>query len=194
MASSAPNYAVFFPKAVDAIVKNWTALQLIVYNWAAGKETAEKAEWVPTAIVQWFGENKDLDYYEVTNFLEDIVVTEFNVQVDDGSYREIAKLLIKYDRLCKREMSESRLITELQKLPRCDLTQCMITDAGEVEKASLEVKSVAQISTAMGGLLSMLNEDDEKEKKEKKVEEDPDGWCTVPQKKGRKKPKGEDQG
>ena len=50
-----------FRFAVDAILKNWDALQMVVGHGAAGPESAKIAAWMVDATVQWFGENKDLE-------------------------------------------------------------------------------------------------------------------------------------
>ena len=63
-----------FRFAVDAILKNWDALQMVVSHGAAGPESAKIAAWMVDATVQWFGENKDLEPDEVADFLLDIIL------------------------------------------------------------------------------------------------------------------------
>ena len=60
-----------FHTAVAAVFKNWTALQLAVSQGAAGPQSAAIATWMVEATVQWFAENKDLECYEVEDFLSE---------------------------------------------------------------------------------------------------------------------------
>lgn len=50
------------------ILKNWSALQMVVSNSAADPESAKIATWMVDATVQWFGENKDLQPNKVEDF------------------------------------------------------------------------------------------------------------------------------
>merc|ERR1719357_1707343 len=87
---------ISFYTAVDSIYQNWTALQLIVSNGAAGPKSKDIAKWMVSATVQWFSENKDLECDEVEDFLTDIITQEFNVQFDDGSAAEVSKLVCEF--------------------------------------------------------------------------------------------------
>ena len=67
----------YFHTACDAILKNWTALQLAVSQGAGGPQSKEIAQWMVDAVVQWFNENDNLQGYEVTEFLEQIIIQEY---------------------------------------------------------------------------------------------------------------------
>ena len=54
-----------FHIAVEAIFKNWTALQMAVKQGSAGPQSQAIASWLVEATVQWFSENKNL---EVTGY------------------------------------------------------------------------------------------------------------------------------
>ena len=62
-----------FYSAVNSIFQNWTALQLMVSQGAAGTNSADIAKWMVSATVQWFSENKDLEFVEVEDFLITII-------------------------------------------------------------------------------------------------------------------------
>lgn len=62
-----------FYSAVNTIFQNWTALQLMVSQGAAGSNSADIAKWMISATVQWFSENKDLECDEVEDFLITII-------------------------------------------------------------------------------------------------------------------------
>merc|ERR1711953_1199819 len=54
----------YFKVAIDALFKNWTALQMLARDGAGGPQSRDKAEWMTGATENWFYENKDLDVYE----------------------------------------------------------------------------------------------------------------------------------
>lgn len=45
---------MYFNRAVEAILKNWTALQLLVSHQAAGGQSEELGNWIANATVTWF--------------------------------------------------------------------------------------------------------------------------------------------
>ena len=113
-----------FRMAVEAILKNWSALQMVVTQGAAGPESANIAAWMVDATVQWFGENKDLQADEVEDFLLDIINQYFNVLVQDGSAEEIGQLICSFfSAAADKNTTDESFRTSLQKaLPKCDLS------------------------------------------------------------------------
>ncbi|XP_076091841.1 pre-rRNA-processing protein TSR2 homolog isoform X2 [Mytilus galloprovincialis] len=75
------------------------------------------------AIDQWFKENKNLDPYEVEEFLADILNAEFDTIADDGSLSEIASMICGVHRLCSNG-DEPAVRQRLQHLKKPSLTQC----------------------------------------------------------------------
>ena len=112
-----------FNVAIDAIFKNWTALQLAVYNVsivcilhynrvlliqdAGWPHSKEKAQWMVGVTENWFYENKDLEYYEVADFLEEVIQNEFHCFVEDGSLREVAREVCFYYKYCSTRDEET---------------------------------------------------------------------------------------
>ena len=127
-----------FKAAVEAILKNWTALQMAVAQNAAGAESKAIAAWMPEATVQWFSENKDLQADEVEDFLSDIINQYFNVLVQDGSTEETSKLICKFYALSKdKSVGEEKFKSTLQaSLPKCDLSVFKIASDDETEAIS----------------------------------------------------------
>merc|ERR1712204_6385 len=120
-----------FHSAVEAVFQNWTALQFAVSQAAAGPQSAAIAKWMVSATVQWFSENKDLEFDEVEDFLLDIVNQEFDVLIDDGSVTETSKLVCDFYRLCSGGDCEAELKSRLQALPKCDLSKCKVNEGAE---------------------------------------------------------------
>jgi len=116
-----------FNQSIDAIFKNWSALQLAVAHQSGGPQSREKAEWLVGATENWFNENGNLQDYEVADFLEEIILTEFNLQIDDGSLLEIGRKVCEYYEFCSKN-EDSAIRNKLLSLPRCDLAKCKIED------------------------------------------------------------------
>ena len=173
----------YFYTSCDAILKNWTALQLAVSNEAAGPQSKEIAQWMVDAVVQWFNENENLEGYEVADFLEQIIAQEFKLQIDDGSSDEIGTTICEFYQLCCSSKTSEEIISRIRFLPKCDLSLCQID--GERNKQSnpqnileeqmsgMEVdnSTVQESSTKLNGANNIINEPD------------PEGWMVV----GRKK-------
>ena len=154
---------ISFYTAVDAIYQNWTALQLIVSNGAAGPKSKDIAKWMVSATVQWFSENKDLEFYEVEDFLIDIVWQEFHVHIQDGSETEISKLICEFYNLSTARDGEAEFKRRLQALPKCDLSKC---------------RTVDQADDNIDDVADQLNKNLDLEKTEPE-QKDPDGWEVV---------------
>ena len=162
-----------FHSAVDAVFQNWTALQLAVTQGAAGPQSANIAKWMVSATVQWFSENKNLEYDEVEDFLADIINQEFNVLIDDGSVTETSKLVCDFYRLCSssKEDCKAEIERRLQVLPKCDLSKCKVDEGAEVLEDVDEEENIEQITAATNDM--NINEQPKPE------EQDPDGWVMV---------------
>ena len=161
-----------FRIAVDAILKNWTALQLAVQQGAAGPHSQAVAAWMVDATVQWFSENKNLDNYEVEEFFEEILNREFNLLVQDGSVKDTSRLICEYFALCNSNMTNESIQEKLRQLPKCDLSKCKV-DLEECDDGEHESEDLANE-------MFKMNVGETSEKAENKEQEvDPDGWTTV---------------
>ena len=132
------NFRQNFHVSVDAIFKNWTALQLAVSQGAGGTQSKEIADWMVDALVQWFNENENLEPYEVTEFLEQIINQEFNLIVDDGSTDQIGTTVCEFFQLCTSSKSNDEILNKIRSLPKCDLSKCTVEgQTNEDEKITL---------------------------------------------------------
>ena len=182
-----PNFDQNFRASVNAILKNWTALQLAVSQGAGGHQSKEIAEWMVDAIIQWFNENQNLEPYEVTEFLEEIVNQEFNLIVDDGSVDEVGTAICEFYQLCTSSKSNDEIVAKIHSLPKCDLSRCKVDAQNNEEEAmcqkqnelekqmnSMEVESELD-SHSTSAVQNMSDTS--------KQELDPDGWILVDRKK-----------
>jgi len=184
-----------FNVAIDAIFKNWSALQLAVYHDAGWPHSKEKAEWLVGVTENWFYENKDLEYYEVADFLEEIIQNEFHCFVEDGSLREVAREVCFYFKYCSTR-DEETVRRKLQSLPKCDLSRCtvenMVTDT-EGNSLSLDdddspsSSSQSQLPEIEKLSISEYDKQVELRKESKAPEVDEDGFETVKTKTKKKK-------
>ena len=173
--TSVPPNQYNFHIAVDAIFKNWTGLQLAVRQGAAGPHSSAKGSWLVDATVQWFSENRNLEVYEVEEFLEDILNQEFNLLVEDGSVNEVSKLVCEYFSHCNT-LTEEEVVKRLKQLPKCDLSTCKVEDDTNAEEE--DHNNDIDTSEMMEGLKI-----EEIEKETPPPLTDSDGWTVVPRKK-----------
>ncbi|XP_033746139.1 pre-rRNA-processing protein TSR2 homolog [Pecten maximus] len=122
MAASTEN--TLFQVAVQRVLDSWTVLQLAVSHGFGGADSREKAQWMVYAIDQWFKENKNIETYELENFLEDVMNHEFDTIIDDGSLPRISTLVCGlYFLSCEGRVEE--LQEKIQSLPRAQLHGCV---------------------------------------------------------------------
>ena len=173
-----------FHLAIDVVFQNWTALQFAVDQGMAGPQSSDIAKWMVSATVQWFSENKDLEYDEVEDFLAKIVNQEVNVLIDDGSVIVTSKLVCDLYRLSRtpslcsssKEDWEAEIKHRLQALTKCDLSKCKVDKGAETLEDVDEEENIEEITAATNDMYI-----DEQPKPD---EQDPDGWTMVkPQKK-----------
>jgi len=154
----------YFKVAIDAIFQNWSALQLAVTQGAGGPQSKEKAEWMVGVMENWFYENKDLEDFEVADFLDEIMQNEFTLSIDDGSLDDVARTVCEYFTICSSS-DEADIKAKLQSLPKCDLSKCQFKDEFNDEEAESNHETVEKAE----------NTDD----KSNVAEVDEDGFETV---------------
>ncbi|XP_062593679.1 pre-rRNA-processing protein TSR2 homolog [Saccostrea cucullata] len=178
-----------FPAAVATIFDSWTVLQLAVNQGFGGAESREKAEWMITAVDQWFRENKDIEVYELDDFLADVMNTEFDTIVEDGSLSQISTLICKVYRLCC-EGKEDEVREQVRCLPKAAVQNCSRVAGNEEEEEDEEVRgggsggsNLSQASCNGGlnnGTDNTRSKEGKEESKEEKMEtEEEEGWTTV---------------
>ena len=170
-----------FRMAVEAILKNWSALQMVVTQGAAGPESANIAAWMVDATVQWFGENKDLQADEVEDFLLDIINQYFNVLVQDGSAEEIGQLICSFfSAAADKNTTDESFRTSLQKaLPKCDLSVFKVP----AEEDNNDIQELEEENNLAKDLQELNVQEEQDEQESISVNKEPivdaDGFTTV---------------
>ena len=177
-----------FHASVDAILKNWTALQLAVSQGAGGTQSKAIADWMVDAVVQWFSENENLEPYEVTEFLEQIINQEFNLIVDDGSTDEIGTTVCEFFQLCKSSKSNDEIMNKIHSLPKCDLSKCTIDgQTNQEETITLNQNNLEEQMNTMEVDNDNTSTSDPSDTLNRangpRTVPDPDGWVVVERKK-----------
>ncbi|XP_061195396.1 pre-rRNA-processing protein TSR2 homolog [Saccostrea echinata] len=179
-----------FPAAVATIFDSWTVLQLAVNQGFGGAESREKAEWMITAVDQWFRENKDIEVYELDDFLADVMNTEFDTIVEDGSLSQISTLICRVYKLCC-EGKEDEVREQVQCLPKAAVQNCSRVagndeeeDDNEEDSSDRQGGSNLSQASCNGGLSNGTDntstQGGKEESKEEKMEtEEEEGWTTV---------------
>ncbi|XP_051865095.1 pre-rRNA-processing protein TSR2 homolog [Pristis pectinata] len=98
MAERAPG---LFAEGVRAALEAWPALQVALENGFGGAYGKQKADWMVTAVEQYFYDNADLESEEVEELLADILDNEFDTVVEDGSLSEVAHQIWTTFTLCQ---------------------------------------------------------------------------------------------
>ncbi|KAM8965956.1 pre-rRNA-processing protein TSR2 homolog isoform X1 [Sarcophilus harrisii] len=102
MAASAEQARALFGVGVRAVLEAWPALQIAVENSFGGVHSREKALWLGRVVEDYFLLNADLEQEEVEDFLSDIMSTEFDTLIEDGSLPQVSQQLQTMFRYCQR--------------------------------------------------------------------------------------------
>ncbi|XP_067934247.1 pre-rRNA-processing protein TSR2 homolog [Watersipora subatra] len=186
-----------FYKSIEAVLHNWTALQLAVAHSSGGAQSREKAEWLVGATEQWLTENNDVDSLELEEFLEDVMSSEFNAIVDDGSLAEVASKICQFCGWFKNSQLE-KLNAAVDKLPKGSvLTSSQPGEGDSDDDLSMDDSNMMNHMNALelskdtekpahsaDSNSSNLEENGVAKVDAEQMEED-DGWTTVT--KGKKK-------
>ena len=114
--------------------------QLAVSQGAGGVNSSAIGAWLAEALITWFCENRNLESYEVAEFLETILNRELNLIVEDGSTDEVGTLLCDFFGICSTK-SEAEIIDKVRSLPKCDLSRCRVdkNDGDVLDKMSSKI-------------------------------------------------------
>ncbi|KAI9800901.1 MAG: hypothetical protein M1833_003038 [Piccolia ochrophora] len=83
-----------FELAVAVSLFNWPALILAVQNQWGGAESEGKREWFAGAVADLFQERPQTDLEDVETTLLQVMLDEFEVNVDDDSAYDVAKQIV----------------------------------------------------------------------------------------------------
>ncbi|XP_045164456.1 pre-rRNA-processing protein TSR2 homolog [Mercenaria mercenaria] len=176
-----------FRASVERVLNSWTVLKLAVSHGFGGADSEAKAEWLVFAVDQWFAENANIDPYEVEDFLEDVLNTEFDTIVDDGSLPQIAQMICGFYKLCQ-DGNEAQLQERLGKLPKPAVQNCQqVSGANGAVDSDSDVEDPAEngidpgppplVQPAQSSTPPAANNENQ-DSMEMEVTED-DGWTTV---------------
>ncbi|XP_063063670.1 pre-rRNA-processing protein TSR2 homolog [Engraulis encrasicolus] len=102
MAALVASTRELFTEGVRAVLETWPVLQIAVDNGFGGAYSQQKADWMVDAVQKYFHDNSDLQEYEVEDFLSEIMNTEFDTMVDDGSLPEVALQVCQMFKQCQQ--------------------------------------------------------------------------------------------
>ncbi|XP_074092782.1 pre-rRNA-processing protein TSR2 homolog isoform X1 [Macrotis lagotis] len=93
MAASAEPAGALLGPGVRAVLEAWPALRVAVENGFGGVHSQEKVRWLGAAVEDYFVQNADLEQDEVEDLLADIMSSEFDTLVEDGSLAQVSQQL-----------------------------------------------------------------------------------------------------
>lgn len=89
-----------FELAVALALAFWPALSLAVQNNWGGPASSDKRDWFAGAIVELWAERPDTDLEDVETVLLQVMLDEFEVNVDDDSGFEVAEQIMRFRKNC----------------------------------------------------------------------------------------------
>ncbi|CAO2624528.1 Pre-rRNA-processing protein TSR2 homolog [Lemmus lemmus] len=191
MAGAAEDVRELFGAAVRAALDAWPALQIAVENGFGGMHSQEKAEWLGGAVEDYFIANADLELEEVEDFLGELMTTEFDTVVEDGSLPQVSQQLqTMFHHFQKGDVAALQELTSHINQKKCKVTATPVKTARETDVDQDEVDSVEEMevtatndgATMDGGCPQpQPPEPDSQTIKEEDIVED--GWTIVRRKK-----------
>ncbi|OAF71795.1 Pre-rRNA-processing protein TSR2 [Intoshia linei] len=111
-----------FSIIVTKIFSSWSTLQFLKKN-SEHPHVNEICEWLISVVVDWFKMNDDIQNYELSSFIQEILDNELNVYIDDGSLNLISSTLCE----CYRNLSNQKLEPITVLLEKLDITKTSYT-------------------------------------------------------------------
>lgn len=91
-----------FDLAISLHIAHWSALSLAVANNWGGPNSSEKRDWLAGVISDLFVSEPETDEQDVQEVLLQVLMDEFDVDIDDDSEEPIAIGILKSRRACER--------------------------------------------------------------------------------------------
>lgn len=191
MAGAAEDVRLLFGAGVRAALEAWPALQIAVENGFGGVHSQEKAEWLGGAVEDYFIANADLELEEIEDFLGELMTTEFDTVVEDGSLPQVSQQLqTMFHHFQKGDGAALQEMTSHINQKKCKVTATPLKTAKETDVAEDDVDSVEEMevtATNDGATTdgvcpqSQPSDPDSQTIKEEDIVED--GWTIVRRKK-----------
>ncbi|XP_041061496.1 pre-rRNA-processing protein TSR2 homolog [Carcharodon carcharias] len=101
MAALKEGARLLFQDGVRSALEAWPALQVAVENGFGGAYSQQKADWMVSAVAQYFSDNVDLESEEVEELMADMIYNEFDTVVEEGSLSKVALQIWTFFGLCQ---------------------------------------------------------------------------------------------
>ncbi|ERE63824.1 pre-rRNA-processing protein TSR2 homolog isoform X3 [Cricetulus griseus] len=194
MAGAAEDVRTLFGAAIRAALEAWPALQIAVENGFGGVHTQEKAEWLGGAVEDYFIANVDLALEEIEDFLGELMTTEFDTVVEDGSLPQVSQeLQTMFQHFQKGDGAALQEMTSNINQKKCKVTATPLktakeTGVDEEDVDSVEEMEVKEVTATNDGTTTDVvcpqpqpSDPDPQTIKEEDIVED--GWTIVRRKK-----------
>ncbi|KAK9830416.1 hypothetical protein WJX72_011646 [[Myrmecia] bisecta] len=112
-----------FEEGVSLVLERWTALCLAIDQEWGGANSKQKAQQLYADILNWFYSNKEHYADDLEVDLEEILLSDFNCETEDGSPLEVAKQLVQFHRECLQ--GDFSLIERLRRIPPAIASACV---------------------------------------------------------------------
>ncbi|KAI3869141.1 hypothetical protein MKX03_035384 [Papaver bracteatum] len=97
-----------FSEGISLVLSRWTALQMAIQNEWGGRDSRQKSDQLSHDILSWFTQTKEPLYIDdLEKILFDTMIRELNVELDDGSEKELAEELMIMHEECLQENYET---------------------------------------------------------------------------------------
>lgn len=197
-----------FHRAIGHALSSWTALQTCVANCSGGRNSREIADWLVGATEQWMTENDGIEPDELADFYQDVLWTDFNTIVEDGSIGLVCQTICGYQTALSRGES-SKVEAAIRETPTVamnvrfqaddddeddpgpgvsfDRPDSGRLDIGRNDSGREDIGSRGPGTLDTDSAQTSASPDAGTEEMEVAEEEQEEGWTTVPSKKGGKK-------
>eukprot|EP01132_Coremiostelium_polycephalum_P005261 gene5261-6549_t len=169
-----------FEQATLRVFKQWTALQLALANEWGGKNTADKIEEMRQDVIDLFLVGKPVYRDQIESILDECMSQDLNTVAEDGSYREVAEIIIQCFNLAMQGQFDQivQLVgnEEVNVLQHCTKSGSQDDDDDDDDDESDGDDSMMDDSEDNN------NNSFNNNNNQKSNEPDDDGWITVPQK------------
>lgn len=127
---------------VHLVLNSWPSYQFAIKNQLGGSQTRAKDEWFGEVLCDYLFKHTNLYNDELSEWIADILYTEFDTICEDGTLEPTAKLLIQMSNwLLGRgkdgaEVARQKIEENMQKLKQTLNKQAIITSPQQIEGSS----------------------------------------------------------
>ncbi|KAG8628673.1 hypothetical protein KVT40_002538 [Elsinoe batatas] len=166
-----------FDHTLFYLLNLWPALTVAVENQWGGPSSSDKRDWLAGTISTLFSERPDTDAYDVEDVLLQVMVDEFDVQVEDESEVEVAEEIVRAWKLVMQEGRREVLAEAKGRWERQGGKKGRWVDGGEQGSEDGSVDGDADGDEEMGEAPALVQPREERRREEPEVDEE--GFTTV---------------